>query len=187
MRFLRRSMPVALILALVPLALPAQEDGDLAPAKPSGHEWLKPWAGTWDTRDKARSSPEAAYTETAGVHTIRLDLNGFWLVSDLQTTLFGMPYKAHMQIGYDPRRNVFVGTVINSLTPELTLLEGSLDDAKKVLTMTYDAFHPVSGKPQKQKAVWEVKDANSVALRFSMPAADGKDFVFLEKLYTRRK
>jgi hypothetical protein len=166
-----------------------QEAGDLAGAKPAlspEHQRLAAWAGTWDTKDKARPQPEAPFSESNGMHTVRLEMNGTWLVSDLLTTLFGVPYKAHMQIGFDPRQRKYVGTLIQSVTPELTLMEGTHDEKSKVLTMTYDAPDPASGTTQKLRATWEITGEKTAVMRLYQTAPGGKEFVFLEKAYTKR-
>jgi hypothetical protein len=150
------------------------------------HAKLKAWAGTWDTVDRARMAPEEAFTEENGMHTVKLDLSGQWLISDLETRLFGMPYRAHMQIGYDPVRKKYVGTIINSLSPELTLMEGGFGEDGKVLTMHYGAPDPITRQPGKQRATWEMLEEKKAVMRIYMTAPDGKEFVFLEKRYTRR-
>lgn len=147
---------------------------------------LKKWAGDWDTRDRFRPMASAAYQESAGQHLMRLEMNEWWLVSDLQAVFAGVSYKAHLQLGWDPRKKVYVGTIINNLTPDLVTMEGTFDEKTNVLSMTYLQIDPRTQEAIPQRSEWQMLSETEAVLRIFSKPKDSPEWLMLEKQYKRR-
>ena len=100
-----------------------------------------------------------------------------------------MAFEGHGQFGYDPARKKYVGTWIDSMSPTLSVLEGSYDAKTKTLTYTCDGVCPKDGSKLKQRMVTTTKaDGTRVfAVFMTGEATGGKEVKAMETVYTRRK
>ncbi len=76
-----------------------------------------------------------------------------WIVAEAEgDTPGGTPSQSIMTIGYDPRRQRFVGTFVASMMTYLWVYEnGSLDASEKVLTLEADGPDFTGQKTAKYK------------------------------------
>src|SRR5215467_4593882 len=117
---------VAFIVGVV-LALPATAQ---EPAKPGPeHKQLKKLEGTWKTTMKAGGM------EFKGTMTYKMELNGLWLVGSLESDLGGQKFYGKGLDTYDARKKKYVSYWFDSMSTTPMTLEGTLDQAKKQLTM----------------------------------------------------
>lgn len=61
-----------------------------------------------------------------------------WTVSTFEMDMMGMPFTGSSTFGYDPAKEKFVGTWVDSMTTTLTLMEGEWDDEAGAIVMHYD-------------------------------------------------
>jgi hypothetical protein len=172
-------------IALAALAALAPQDDMPKPGKE--HEWLKPLEGTWDVACKFHMDPSQAPMEMKGVETSKLDLGGFWLLSEFKGEMFGKPFEGRSTTGFSPQKKKFVGTWIDSMVPHLFVSEGELDAAGKVLTMIAEALDMATGKPTQERWVLEILDKDTHTFTFYGPGTDGKERKTGEMKYTRKK
>jgi len=156
--------------------------------KPSKeHGYLKEGAGTWDYVMKFKMGPDAPETEVKGVETVQM-LGEFWAIFDIKTdNMMGMAWHGHGTIGYDPDKKKYVGTFIDSLSPDRMLGEGTLDAAGKVLTMMWEGKDHETGKVGKMREVSERKDKDNGTMTMHRTGPDGKESVLFTINYTRKK
>ena len=135
----------ALILLASPLAL-AQEA-----AKPSPeHELLAKNLGTrTGTMKMWIQGPDAAPIEVPFKETNTSILNGFWVETQFESG----PYKGRGMSGYDPKKNKYVGTWAQNMSPHLGVMEGTYDEQKHELTMTFKDYDLTTGQLLDHKTV----------------------------------
>jgi hypothetical protein len=156
--------------------------------KPSKeHGFLKEGAGTWDYVMKFKMGPDAPEQEIKGIETVQM-LGEFWVIFDIKTdNMMGMAWHGHGTLGYDPDKKKYVGTFIDSLSPDRMLGEGTVDAAGKVLTMIWEGKDHETGKAGKLREVSERKDKDNGTMTMYRTGADGKEVVHFTINYTRKK
>lgn len=173
MKTLRWLCAAALAAALIAPAARAQE-----PPKPGPeHEVLKKMVGDWDLTMKFGGM------ESKGKVTYKMGLGGLWLVSDLESDLFGSKFYGHGMDTYDAASKKYVSVWIDSMGTRPMTLEGTYDKDKKELTLSGDG-PGMDGKPTKYKSVSSMPDNDTI--NFTMYMGDGKDPAFTI-VYKRKK
>ena len=184
-------MKIRLLSAAVAaaLALPssAQETHDFPKPGPEHARLAKQFAGEWDVQSKFMMDPSQPPMESKGTESTRADLGGFWLLGRFKGEMFGKPFEGQSILGYSPMKKKYVMTWVDSFMPHLFASEGDYDESKKTYTFVADGFDPATGKPMKERWVFEVKDDDHHTMRFYSPAADGQERMTGEIRYTRRK
>jgi hypothetical protein len=181
MQKILKAAAVAVLLA-VPVASYAQ-----APMPKPGpeHEFLKKDVGTWDAKVEMYTSPGAAPTVSEGTETISM-VGPFWQVARFESQMMGEPFHGLGTLGYDPTQKKFVGTWIDSMTPGLSLAEGTYDSGTKTFTGTME-IRDMNDKTVKVRETTEWKDANTrVFTMYGPKGADGKEPVNMRISYKRR-
>lgn len=163
--------------------------GQETPKPGKQHEYLKQFEGTWEVRAKFMGKPGEPMVESKGTETAAVGQGGFWLTFDYKGEMFGTPFAGHGVMGYDLRRQKFVGVWIDSMESGLFLSEGTSDESGKVFTMTAEGYCSIEGKsiPIKMKQISTIKDKDTRTLTMSMPGPDGKEMITGIIEYKRKK
>jgi hypothetical protein len=110
----------------------------------------------------------------------------FWQVSRFESRLMGEPFHGLGTLGYDPTEKRFVGTWIDSMTPGLSLVDGSYDEASKTFTGTME-MRDMNDRRIKVRETSEWKaDGSRVFTMYGPKADDGKEPVTMRITYKRR-
>jgi hypothetical protein len=183
----------ALVLFLSSMDGPAVDPAEVGVARQEmptpgpEHKWLAGRVGTWNVTTKMKMGPDADWKESKGTETCTMVCGGFWQLCTHKGTMMDMPFEGRMQLGYDQIRKKFVGTWIDSFGSYLTVMEGSLTDDKKVLTLHSDMLDPQTGKTTKVRMVTTVVSEDRATFKMFMPGADGKEFEGMSQVLTRSK
>ena len=89
-------------------------------------------------------------------------------------------------MGYDPEKKKYVASWVDNAQPRLMLLEGTYDAATNTLTMYTESKDP-TGKPVKEKHTHQYKGEDHRVFRIFQPGPDGKDMLFMEVSYKKRR
>lgn len=144
---------------------------------------FKSEVGTWDVKIKTWTGPGEP-TVTEGTETNRM-LGGFWMLTDFQGSMMGMDFKGHGMYGYDAEKRQYIGTWVDSLSPNKMEMIGRYD--KDNDTMTYEGLAPgVDGKPAKHVLSTEYKDDGTRVMTMRMQAGEDMMKVF-ELTYAKAK
>ena len=154
--------------------------------KPSAeHEQLKLLAGEWDAQVKCHQPGKGA-EESKGRYSAKMDVGGFFLVTEFQAEIGGQPFQGRGFNGYDPAKKKYTGVWVDSMSPGIYNSEGEFDKAGKVFTETMQGPGP-DGKPMKMRMTTELKDSDHMVFKMYAPGEDGKDALMMEIAYTRKK
>ena len=102
------------------------------------HGVLKMEDGNWDAEITMFQGPAGPYDppqKSKGSESNKM-LGGFWLVSEFKGSFEGMKFTGYGQFGYDAKKKKYVGSWIDSFSPNATHMIGTYDASKK--TMTYE-------------------------------------------------
>lgn len=155
------------------------------------HLALKEDEGFWDAVIKTSMPGPDGKTqemESRGMEFNRMMPGGLWLMSEFRGEFAGQPFFGHGVTGYDPQKEKFVGTWVDSMTPSLMVMEGTYDEASKTTTMYSDTVDE-QGKPTRAKITEVEKDEDHRLFTLSMQGPGGKDdwAKVMEISYTRRE
>ena len=154
----------------------------------SEHHWLEKLVGDWTSEMEATMAPDQPPMKSSGTESVR-SLGGLWTLGEGRGEMpDGKPALTLMTLGYDPAKKRFVGTFIGSMMTHLWQYEGTLDAARRVLTL--DTEGPsFSGGPDlvRYKDVIEFVDDDHRTLSSSVEGPDGKFTKFMTVHYHRKK
>jgi len=144
---------------------------------------LKADVGTWDVEIKTWGGPGEP-TVTRGKETNRM-LGGFWLLTDFQGNMMGLEFKGHGIYGYDTEKKQYVGTWIDSLSPNKMEMVGKHDHDNR--TMTFEGMGPgPDGNPAKHVLTSKYKDDGTRVMTMHMQVGEDMMKIF-EMDYTKAK
>jgi hypothetical protein len=97
----------------------------MMPQPTAEHELLAQHAGTWKVSSKFYMEPGKPPMESSGTETVEL-VGPFWVLSKYEASMMGMPFVGRCTMGYEPHAKRFVSTWIDSCSPALFSLPGTL-------------------------------------------------------------
>lgn len=151
------------------------------------HEEMAREAGVWDAKVKTWMAPGAPPQESTGTETCQM-LGGFWLESRFEGEFGGEPYTGVAQTGYDPEKQEYVSTWIDTMTPSLLVSRGGYDADSHTLTL-YSNEHTCcyTGTQKRLKLVTKYADADHKHFEMYETPADEENWSkTMEIDYTRR-
>lgn len=183
-----KALPVTGVCIVVFVAaLLRAEEVPSFPAPQKEHEWLKQFEGAWETDMEANIAPGEPPVKCHGTISARM-LGGFWVVSDVNNEIGGIPFVAVQTIGYDPAKKKYIGTWVDSMISHLWNYEGTLDKTGKILTLEAEGPNFMkAGQLAKFRDVYEFKSKDHLVTASLMQAEDGKWITFATGNAKRKK
>lgn len=111
-------------------------------------------------------------------------IGDFWVTSLFEMDFMGMPFTGSSSMGYDPEKEKFVGTWIDSMTTSLTVMEGEWDAEKKAIVMDYESLDHETGGMASMRSV-NVPGENGYTLEFFKK--DGEEYQLTMRMDMKRK
>lgn len=156
------------------------------PAASKEHEILKLEEGKWDAQMTMYMGPAGPYdppVKSKGQESNRM-IGDFWLVSDFSGEFEGMKFTGQGQFGFDPAKKKYVGTWIDSFSPNSSTMVGSYDAAKKTMTYTTTTVG-MDGKPSKGKNVVVYGEKQRVMTMYAAAPESGEMIKVMEIVYAK--
>lgn len=144
-----------------------------APQVTRYHKMLQRDVGVWDAEMKVFQGPGREPLVCKGEERNRA-LGDLWIISDFQGEMAGTRFAGHGQFGYDPLQKKFVGTWIDSMSPHLSTMEGTCDDAGQEMTMLMTTVDPSTGTKMKAKSITRYvgEDKRVFTMYMQLPGSD---------------
>jgi hypothetical protein len=117
------------------------------PEPTAEHELLKHEVGTWNA-DATFFTPVGEVKAT-GKEVNRM-VGDFWIVSDFEMDMGGMPFQGHGTFGYDVKTKKYTGSWIDSMSPHVAHMTGTWDESTRTFTYTSEGLD-MMGNPEKAK------------------------------------
>ena len=124
----------------------------------SQHEMLKMDDGKWRadiTLYRGEGQPTEHYV---GEETNTM-VGDLWSVGKLEIDIKGSPYVGFATLGYDPIKDQYVGTWVDSASPHITEMSGTYDAASSTLILFYETI-AADGQIEERKNVMVYRDPN---------------------------
>jgi len=152
------------------------------------HAWLQRIVGEWTFESECQMGPDQPAMKSSGTETVR-GIGGLWVQGEGRGEMpGGGPATMIVTLGYDPRKERFVGTFVGSMMTHLWVYERSLDASGGVLTLDTEGpnFGPGGGMARYQDIV-EIRDDDHRVLRSRMLGQDGEWRDFMTAHYRRKR
>lgn len=152
------------------------------------HTWLQQLLGNWTFESECPGEPGQPAEKHRGTETVK-SLGDLWIVGEGQGEMPGGGTSQMMiTLGFDPKRNRFVGTWVGSMMTHLWVYEGELDASGRVLTLNSEGPSFTSpDKTAKYQDIIEIKSADYRTLSSRTLGEDGKWTHFMTAHYRRAK
>ena len=176
----------AMVASLLLVGSPAAQEPPEFPTASREHQLLEKFAGEWETESTGSMGPDQPPVKMKG--TINGEMLGsFWVISHFEGNVMGMDFRAVQTIGYDPAKQKYVGTWVDSMMGHLWKYEGTLDETGKILTLEAEGpNHMEAGKITKFRDSYEFKSPDHIVARSAMLGDDGAWVTFMTG-HSRRK
>jgi hypothetical protein len=151
------------------------------------HKWLQKLVGEWAYEVEAMMTPDGPPEKFTGTESVR-SIGGLWTVGEGTGEMpDGTPATTIMTLGYDPKRERFVGTFIASMMTYLWVYEGRLDESGRKLALdTEGPDMAVEGKTAKYRETIEFISDDHRTFSSSVLGDDG-EWRQVMKAHYRRK
>jgi len=181
-------------LALGALGVAADEPKEPAPAgmpapaeRLPEHVWLDQLVGEWTVSMEIPMGPGVEPMKAEGSESSR-SIGGVWYVADGKLSMGGQSMSSMMTLGYDPAKKSFVGTWIDTMQIHLWTYTGTLDEAKKSLSLLAEGPNMEDPtKTSRYRDVIEVVSADHRVTTSSIQDADGAWTQYMRADYRRKK
>jgi hypothetical protein len=164
------------------------QDGFKPPKPTPQHKALAEDVGVWDA--ELFVFPDGSDEGIAvgkGVETNTMLPGGLWLLSEFKGELGGEPFEGRGQTGYDPKKAKFVGTWVDSMTPQIMVLEGTYDEKTKTATLLGEGDDSQTGEPATFKTTTREIDGDNRVFTLFTKKKDAKDSEFVKAFEMRYK
>jgi hypothetical protein len=137
---------------------------EYVPDSPSPeHAMLQKMVGTWDA--EVTNTMGATVEKSKGTMVSRA-LGPMWVVSDFKGEHMGTPFEGHEVCGWDPAKQKYTSSWIDTMKATATTGEGTYDSSARKLTMNMECF--TNGKTHSSTNVIQWKDDNSMTMTMQM-------------------
>lgn len=146
------------------------------------HHWLRKFVGQWTYEGACVMDPSAPM-KFKGVERVRA-IGDLWIVGESTGEIpGGATATMILTLGFDPKKDRFVGTWIGSMAANLWVYDGHLDGGERVLTLETQGHSMTNPeKTTRYKDITEWKSDDHRAFRSVMLKDDGewKELVSME-------
>ncbi len=183
-----KTLPFCTIAALVLTYGPlhAADDPPALALPVAEHHWLEQLVGQWDAEIEMQFAPDQPAATFDAVESVK-PLGGFWVISESKSDIEGAAFEGRMTLGYDPEKQKYIGTWVDSMTSILWVYEGTVDEAGKVLTLkTQGPCLHEGGRIAKFEEVIEIVGPDEKTFTSRMQNADGEWQTLMVIRYQRK-
>jgi hypothetical protein len=147
------------------------------------HEKLKAFAGKWHAVVKTWMGPGDPVVNE-GDSEAEMVLGGRVLEQEFKGTFMNKPFEGRGMTGYDNATHQYWATWVDNSSTNVTMSQGSMDDAGKMLTCTF-TMPGMDGKPATMTTVTKMVDDKHMT--YTMTGMMGGNQVpMMEITYTRK-
>ena len=113
--------------------------------------------GTWNVKCTYMMDPSQPEMVCDATETIE-PVGGFWTVSRFESDFMGMPFVGRCTLGYDPRKERFVGSWVDCMSSTMFVMEGGFRADGKTLEMHSEGPHMATGEIVPMRMVTTYRD-----------------------------
>ncbi len=152
-----------------------------------GHKKLDALVGTWQAKTTMWMDPSKPPMVSDGTSVHKWVLGGRYLEQSFDGTLMGGPFSGLGYTAYDNYKKKYISTWMDTAETTILITTGTFDAAGKVLTTIGKTDDYSTGKSSTVREVMTLTSKDEIQFEMWSPGPDGKDFRFMEIIYTRKK
>lgn len=154
----------------------------------SEHKWLQKLVGEWTYQSEMAMEPGKPPEVMSGKETVR-SFGDLWIVAEMEGgAAGGVGHRSILTLGYEPQKGRFAGTFISEGVALMWVYDGSLDAAKKILTLDCDGpSMSGDGSTAKYQDVLELVSDDERIFRSRTQDASSQWTEFMKMTYRRGK
>lgn len=149
------------------------------------HKWMASQNGTWSGEVKSWESPDAPPATSTAAVTNKMIMGGRYQESAYKGMMMGQPFEGISMLAYDNAKKKFVNTWIDNMGTGIMIMEGTMDEGSKTLTLEGEMDDVATGKTQKMRQVLKYPDATTQTMEMYCEK-DGKDMKMMEVTLKRK-
>lgn len=164
-------------------------EGACMPASPrKEHEWLQQLVGEWTFESECLGEPGKPSEKFHGSEEVK-SLGGLWFIGEGEGEMPGGDTgRMRITLGFDPKRNRYIGTWVGSMMTHLWIYDGELDSSGRILTLNAEGpSFTEEGKMAKYQDIIEIKSSDHRILTSRALGDDGEWAEFMTTHYRRVK
>jgi hypothetical protein len=174
---MRRCTSVAFVIIAFATASNS-DDAFPLPAPEPEHAWLEQFVGEWTTTAQVSTGPDQPSFECSGKISSQM-LGGLWVINDISNETPGMEMRGLQTIGYDPAKQKYVGTWVDSMMNHMWQYEGEVDESGKKIVLYAEGPNFEGGEePAMFRDSYEFVSADEIRMTSEMQGADGEWITF---------
>jgi hypothetical protein len=151
------------------------------------HKMMASWNGTWDGEVTMYMDPAAPPMKSTATTVNKTVMGGRYQVAEHKGNMMGQPFEGMSTLAYDNFKKTFISTWIDNMGTGLMTMEGTWDDASKMLTLKGKGMDPGRKVECDMRETFKMIDDNTQLLEMFGPGPDGKEMKVMEIKYTRKK
>jgi hypothetical protein len=150
------------------------------------HKALDVMAGKWAAKITMYMDPSKPPAVSEGTSDVTWILGGRFLLQTFEGQMMGQPFTGQGLTGYDNYKKRYVGTWTDTMTTTILTMNGTLDKAGKVLSMSGKMDDFTTGKTSTIRYKTTVVNKDTINWEMWGPGPDGKDFKMMTIVYNRK-
>lgn len=159
-------------------------------SKPTAqHRWLQQLVGDWTFTNEASMGPDQPPIKSSGTEHVRA-LGDLWVLFEAAGSMPGVDatHNSIITLGFDPKRDRFVGTFVVSIMDMMWVYEGTLDATETKLTLATDGpSFSGDGSTVRYHDTITLLSPDQRTLTSAAQQPDGQWSEFMRATYTRKR
>jgi hypothetical protein len=174
-----------IVMAVAAVASKAAELPEM-PKPQKEHAWLEQLAGEWESETEVTPPGQEGSMKFKGEERSRM-IGGFWFLAENKGKMMDVPFTGIMTLGYDPNKNQYIGTWVDSMGDYMWQYKGKVEGNK----ITLESKGPCPLKPPgtlvNVRETLELKNKDHKVFTSSFQEDDGSWTQMVTTNYTRKK
>lgn len=152
------------------------------------HKWLQQLVGEWTSEADCSMGPGQPATTNYGTERVRM-VGDLWMVGEGQGEMPGGGTATMiMTLGYDTKKEKYLGTWIGSMMTYMWHYDGEMDASGRILTLSAEGPSMAGdGTMAKYQDIIEIKNKDHRTLSSRVLGPDGTWNHFMTAHYRRKK
>jgi hypothetical protein len=154
------------------------------PTPTAEHAGLQERAGVWNVQSSFYMDPDPATPPMVAEAKETVETFGdFWTRSVYESDFMGQPFRGQATLGYDPEKEEYVSTWIDTMSPTFFHFRGKLEG--DTLEMKGRAFDCMSKLEASYRTTEVHRSPDERVFEMFMELPDGNEFRMMTHVYTR--
>ncbi len=151
------------------------------------HKFLQRFVGEWDVESEGSGGEGQPPIKGKAMMKSTM-LGSLWLVNSSEMEVAGFAMQSIQMIGYDPKKEKYVGIWADSMINHMWQYEGTVDDSGNKLTLDAEGPSMTGGDDMvKYQDIYEFADDDTIIATSRMQDAEGNWVEIMKGKANRRK